>query len=68
MNINKTGLTNDEQKVMDNLVSAFLHYNNLPEQHPMERIDFCNLIHQAQSLLAIRVCRREYPEGWPTHE
>ena len=61
------GLTEDEGDVMDALVGAADSFNQLDPQHPSEADDFFAAIHRAQDLLAVRVCRRDYPEGWPTY-
>lgn len=65
MSINKeTGLIEDEQKVMNNLVEAMAEYAKLPRTHPTEMDEFVISLHRLQELLAIRVARRKYPEGW----
>lgn len=61
----KDGLTDDEGKVMDSLVEAWTQFSLLDMQHPMDKTDFCNAIHKCQDLLACRIARREYPDGWP---
>lgn len=61
------GLTRDEQAVMSNLVAAFGAFARMPRHHPNELSDFTNGIHQCQNLLAVRIARREYPQGWPTY-
>ncbi len=68
MSINsETGLTVGEQKVMDSLISAFAEFAKLETQHPDELRDFTDGIHTLQDCLAVRIARREYPVGWPTH-
>lgn len=64
---NKTGLTDSEQKVMDALVLAFNEFAKIERQHPDEMRDFTDAIHRAQDLLAVRIARREFPDGWPTY-
>ena len=61
------GLTDDEGDVMDALVDAAGHFNSLEVQHPDEASEFFAAVHRAQDLLAVRVCRRQYPKGWPTY-
>jgi hypothetical protein len=51
---------------MDALAAAAEGFNELEKQHPDEGADFFAAIHRAQDLLAVRICRRHYPEGWPT--
>jgi hypothetical protein len=61
----KSGLTPQEQEVMDALVSAWNKYKNLPgASFPNEQSDFIQAIHQAQSVLQSRIIRRLYPEYW----
>jgi len=64
----KTGLTDKEQEVMDHLVGAVTRYAQLEVQHPMEMDDFMDSIHRLQDLMAIRVTRRAFPNGWFTRE
>lgn len=59
------GLTDTEGIVMDALCDAANAFGRLPSQHPDEKQDFCDAIHRAQDLLAVRICRRHYPKGWP---
>lgn len=63
----KNGLTEDEDDVMQALSSAARNYGKLPCQHPDERRDFVDAIHRCQDLLAIRIARRHYPQGWPSY-
>lgn len=60
------GLTKEEGQVMDALVSAWSAFVGLQRQHPQELDDFSFGIHKCQDLLAVRIARRVYPEGWPT--
>ncbi|MCH7890996.1 MAG: hypothetical protein IH921_05780 [Gemmatimonadetes bacterium] len=59
-----TGLEEKEQEVMDHLVEAMAGYAKLPRQHPTEMDEFIISLHRLQELLAIRIVRRQYPEGW----
>jgi len=59
------GLTKEEGKVMDALITAWKTFVSLDRQHPDEQRDFADGIHKCQDLLAVRIARREYPEGWP---
>jgi len=59
-----TGLTFDEQMCMNALVKAYRIYSKLPKDHPMENIEFTTSLHRLQDLLAIRVVRRSFPNGW----
>jgi hypothetical protein len=58
------GLTDDEGEVMDALFDAFSSYIALPIQHEDEPAEFRYHIHMLQGLLACRIARRSYPEGW----
>jgi hypothetical protein len=59
------GLTEEEGVVMDNLVAAANAFFKLEPQHPSEMREFQQGIHQCTSLLAVRVCRDVFPQGWP---
>lgn len=58
------GLTKEEGIVMDCLVEAWNNFVKLERQHPNELEDFANAIHNAQSILGLRILRREHPNGW----
>lgn len=58
------GLTDQEGKAMDALITAFNKFKKLDRQHPSELSDFADGIHRCQDLLAARIVRRLYPEGW----
>ena len=59
------GLTDSEGDVMDSLVTAWNKFVGLEKQHPSELSDFADGIHKCQNLLAVRIARREFPDGWP---
>lgn len=59
------GLTEDEGRVMDALILAVQGFAKLDRQHPDEVRDFGDGIHRCQDQLALRVCRRAFPRGWP---
>lgn len=63
----KTGLTSLEQECYIYLQQSFNAYRKLKVQHPDEIRDFVDAIHSLQGLLAIRIARRTYPNGWITH-
>jgi hypothetical protein len=63
----KTGLDPLEQDCMDGLVAAYNAFSKTERQHPDEMRDVVDAIHRIQDILAVRVIRRLYPEGWPTH-
>ena len=64
----RTGLTLKEQEVSDHLVNAWVKFAKLEKQHPDDINDFKDSIHRLQELMAMRVVRRAYPEGWPTYK
>jgi len=66
--LDEHGLTADEAFVMDSLVEAYGVYTELPVQHSDEPAEFRYHIHMLQGLLATRVCRRTYPQGWTNNE
>lgn len=60
-----TGLTTEEQKVMDALVLASNEWHKLPEAIAQDEMrDFIQAIHTAQMVLAGRIVRRAYPDYW----
>jgi hypothetical protein len=58
------GLTAEEGAVMDALVNAVNAFGALPRSHPSDLDEFCDGIHRCQAILALRIARRHYPEGW----
>ncbi len=63
-----SGLLPLEGEVMRHLHLAWNAFCILPSQHPDEKRDFCDAIHRLQDLLAVRVCRRLFPDGWPSYD
>ena len=61
---NKLGLIDEEQKVMDKLMECYSSYLDLEYQHPDDLTEFGYAVHLIQGLLAMRVARRAYPNGW----
>jgi hypothetical protein len=60
-----SGLTPDEQRVMDALVTAVLAFNDLEAAiTPDEMRAFVEGIHQCQNVLGMRVVRRDHPDFW----
>jgi hypothetical protein len=62
------GLLADEQRVMDLAVELWAAWLALPIEHPQDRAEVCAAVHRVQDLLAVRIARREYPEGWRRYE
>ena len=50
---------------MDSLVNAWSEYIKLDKQHPSDIAEFGDGIHKCQNVLAMRVLRRDYPNGYP---
>lgn len=61
----RDGLTDREGSIHDALRKAVDDFDMLDRQHPDELRDFVDGIHRCQQLLALRVCRRAFPDGWP---
>lgn len=61
---NRMGLTKSEQSVMNSMMDAYNKFLQLERQHPDEMRDFVDGIHRCQDVLALRVVRRAYPDGW----
>lgn len=59
------GLDEWEGQVMDLSCEMFNAYGRLPVQHPTDMRDVADAVHRVQDLLAVRACRRAFPEGWP---
>lgn len=67
VNVNtETGLTFDEQLIMNALLKSFRIYSQLPKEHPSDLEEFVLSLHRLQDLLAVRVVRRNFPMGWYT--
>jgi hypothetical protein len=64
---NPCGLTEDEQEVMNKLNECYAAFFALGREHPDEMRDFIDGVHRIQDVMAVRVVRRCYPEGWPTY-
>lgn len=63
-----SGWTHAEKRCHDALMLAYKEFIDLPRQHPDEMRDFVDPLHRLQDLLAVRIVRRVFPAGWPTHE
>ena len=64
-NIDKEPYTEIEKEVADNLVKAWNSFCKLERQHPDETRYFCDGIHKCQSVLGMRILRRDYPNIYP---
>lgn len=63
-----SGLTINENEVLDHLVSAWNKFVELKQTHPSDMSDFADGIHKLQSILGIRILRRDYPKTWISKE
>lgn len=60
-----SGLTTEEQAVMDHLLAAWAAFLALPNSdEPTDRQDFRAAIHDAQRVLSSRIVARQYPRFW----
>lgn len=65
MFINATnGLTEKENVIMDHIVKAWNEFVKLERYHPDELNDFGDAIHKLESILGLRILRRDYPKYW----
>lgn len=49
---------------MDHIVAAWNEFTKLERYHPDELNDFADGVHKLESLLGLRILRRDYPKGW----
>lgn len=54
-----------EKEVLESLKTTWNLFLGLEKQHPNERSDFANGIHQCQNVIAMRLAREHYPEIFP---
>ena len=52
-------MTDEERGVINLLAQAWNAFVELPVEHPMDREDFCRMIHAAQDKILSRPARRE---------
>ena len=62
----KTGLTPDELKVMKHIINAYHAFIKLTPDHQNEIKEFVDGVHCLQDILALRIVRRAFPDGWYT--
>ena len=58
------GCTEKESIIMDHIVAAWNEFNKLESTHPDELYEFADGAHKLQSILGLRILRRDYPKGW----
>lgn len=59
-----SGLTRVEALTMDYLVDAYAQWVTLPNRDAQDNDDFVYHLHALQSLIAVRLARRAYPQYW----
>jgi len=59
-----SGLTENEQRVMDLLVEAWNAFCKLPIADDDDIMDFRKAIHDAERIMACRAFAREHPKYW----
>lgn len=62
----ESGLTEDEQKIAEHIVRALVGFNKLEQTHPDDKEIFTEAIHRLQTVLGLRILRRDYPDFWVT--
>lgn len=58
------GMTPEEYEISELIVQAVEKFSKLDRTHPDEMDDFVDAIHKLQSILGMRVLRRDYPNYW----
>lgn len=59
-----SGMTPDEEAVMEHLCAAWRGFRALPFQHEADNPEFVFHLHALQNLLAARGQARAYPQYW----
>lgn len=54
--------TEEEQKVMEMIISTHNEYMKLSVTHPSDRQDWVDAVHILQRLMGQRILRREHPD------
>ncbi len=60
------GLTEEEARIFDHLLEAARLYRELPEEREFDDSTFLPSIEAAIRILAMRVVKRDHPDGWFT--
>lgn len=58
------GLTEPEKECLKHLADAWNCFIQLEGKHPSDNPEFCDAIHAAQKMLALRVARRVNTDIW----
>lgn len=59
-----SGMTPEENEVMNSLVAAWNLFTALPNNRADAHGDFCRSIHECQRIIAQRVVARRFPNYW----
>ena len=59
-----SGLSREEEEVMDLLVAAYNKFISLEYSNSTDLKEFAEAIHLQQGILALRIVRRVYPKYW----
>lgn len=60
----KKSLSDEERLCLKHLEKAWNVFLSLYDKHPMDDTEFCNAIHDAQKMIALRVARRIDVDIW----
>lgn len=61
-------MTPEEQKISDDIVSAWNGFVKLEPTHPDDIDEFRMAIHSLQKIIGMRILRRDYPDKYPTYD
>jgi len=64
---NESGFYEKEKRLNEHLLKITTLFGTMETQHPTEKEEFSRAVHEIQKLLAMRVVRRDRPDGWPTY-
>ncbi len=59
-------MTADERALVMGLAEVWNRYMELPEEHPMDRQEFCMLVHHLQHMVLARPARRALKVAGPS--
>lgn len=58
----------DETRLLYDIIDLWNKFISLPRQHPDELLEFKAHLHAIQSLIGMRILRKEHPEIFPTYK
>lgn len=65
--MSKSGLTDEESKLIELTAELWNGYSRLQEQHPSDKEEFCRALHICQHLIMIRAVRRADSDMFPVY-